>query len=177
VPPRKGWPPSVPSLGRGPVAPITVKGRLRQHSALIDAETWIAVRDQLAANAGNHRRKARAVEPSLLAGLLVDARGERLTPSHAVKKDRRYRYYVSAVPIAEAGADRPHFWRIPAREIEDAVISIIANALSSPARVLDCFANGATPRANYSLAPAGLSRGLAARLSNARWSYETSSRR
>jgi DNA invertase Pin-like site-specific DNA recombinase len=30
---------------------------------------------------------------SLLAGLLVDAKGERLTPSHAVKKGRRYRYY------------------------------------------------------------------------------------
>jgi hypothetical protein len=28
---------------------------------------------------------AKAAEPSLLAGLLVDARGERLTPSHAVK--------------------------------------------------------------------------------------------
>jgi hypothetical protein len=33
-------------------------------------------------------------------------RAERLTPSHAVKKGRRYRYYVSAALIAEAGADR-----------------------------------------------------------------------
>ena len=37
---------------------------------------------------------------------LVDARGQRLTPSHAVKKCRRYRYYVSAALITEAGTDR-----------------------------------------------------------------------
>src|SRR5215472_12887487 len=57
-----------------------------QHSALIDDETWTAVRDQLAANAGAHRRWNSAAEPSLLAGLLVDGQGQRLTPSHAAKK-------------------------------------------------------------------------------------------
>src|SRR5215469_16928183 len=73
---------------------IAHKGELYpgQHRALIDNETWTAVRDQLAANARNHRRRSNAAEPSLLAGLLVDARGERLTPSHAVNKGRRYRY-------------------------------------------------------------------------------------
>jgi len=66
---------------------ITHKGQLfpGQQPALIDDETWTAVRDQLAANAGDHRYKAKSAEPSLLAGLLVDARGERLTPSHAVQ--------------------------------------------------------------------------------------------
>ena len=37
------------------------------------------VRDQLAANTRDHRHRAKAAEPSLLAGLLVDVRGERLT--------------------------------------------------------------------------------------------------
>src|ERR1700756_696150 len=63
-----------------------------QQAALIDDESWSTVRDQLAANTSNHRRKTKATEPSLLAGLLVDARGGRLPPSHAVKKGRRYRY-------------------------------------------------------------------------------------
>jgi site-specific DNA recombinase len=40
----------------------------------------------------------------LLAGLLVDARGERLTPSHAVKNGRRYRYYVNRTGFA-GGSD------------------------------------------------------------------------
>src|SRR5438477_12699964 len=76
---------------------IAHKGELYpgQQPALIDYETWTAVRNQLAANTSDHRRKVKAAEPSLLAGLLFDARGERLTPSHAVKKGR-YRYYVSA---------------------------------------------------------------------------------
>src|SRR5271155_769484 len=86
---------------------IAHKGELHpgQHPALIDNESWSAVRKQLAANMSDHRRKAKAAEPSLLAGLLVDARGERLTSSHAVKKGRRYRYYISAALITEAGTD------------------------------------------------------------------------
>jgi hypothetical protein len=104
---------------------------------LIDDETWTAVQDQLAAHARNHRRRDKATEPSLLAGLLVDAQGERLTPSHAVKKGRRYRYYVSAALItAEAKDDTPS-WRFAAQDIEDCVIRIIVDALISPAKLLD----------------------------------------
>ena len=65
-----------------------------------------ACNKRLANDADDRQRKANAAEPSLLAGLLVDARGQRLTPSHAVKKCRRYRYYVSAALITEAGTDR-----------------------------------------------------------------------
>ena len=85
---------------------IAHKGELYpgQHPALIDDETWSAVRNQLAANAATIT--ARLKQPSLLAGLLVDALGERFTPSHAVKQGRRYRYYASAALITEAGTDR-----------------------------------------------------------------------
>ena len=56
---------------------IAHKGELHpgQQPALIDDESWSTVQDQLAANTSNHRRRAKAAEPSLLAGLLVDARG------------------------------------------------------------------------------------------------------
>src|SRR6202035_4150013 len=56
---------------------IAHKGQLYpgQHPALIEDETWTAVRNQLAANTSNHRRRAKAAEPSLLAGLLVDLGG------------------------------------------------------------------------------------------------------
>ena len=123
------------------IGQIAHKGQLYpgQHPALIDAETWTAVRDQLATNATNHRRKADAAEPSLLAGLLVDARGERFTPSHAVKKGRRYRYYVSTALITEAGTDQSQGWRLPAQEIEDAVIRVLADALTSPALLIERF--------------------------------------
>jgi site-specific DNA recombinase len=108
-----------------------------QHPALIDDETWTVVRGQLAANAGDYRRRLKAAEASLLAGLLVDAQAERLTPSHAVKKGRRYRYYVSTALISEAGQDHTQRWRLAAKEIEDCVISILMDALTSQARLLE----------------------------------------
>jgi site-specific DNA recombinase len=124
---------------------IAHKGELHpgQHPALIDDTTWTAVRDRLVANTSGHR--APAAEPSLLAGLLVDARGERLTPSHAVKKGRRYRYYVSAALITEAGTDRAQGWRLAAREVEEAVIRILIDALTSPASLVQRFGSAAKP--------------------------------
>ena len=104
-----------------------------------------AVRSQLAGNAGDHQRKAKATEPSVLAGLLVDAQGARLTPSHAVKKGRRYRYYVSAALITEAGTDRTQSWRLAAQEIEDSVIRILVDALTSPARLLERLSTTGMP--------------------------------
>src|SRR5437764_2178176 len=126
---------------------IVHKGQLHpgQQPALIDDESWSTVRDQLAANTSNHRRRAKAAEPSLLAGLLVDARGERLTPSHAVKKGRRYRYYVSAALITDAGTDRAQGWRLVAKEIEEAVIRILADALTSPAKSAERFGAARMP--------------------------------
>ena len=49
------------------------------------------------------RNGTSAKEPSLLAGLIVDAEGKRLTPSHAVKGGKRYRYYVSRSLITDPG--------------------------------------------------------------------------
>jgi DNA invertase Pin-like site-specific DNA recombinase len=120
---------------------IAHRGELHpgQQPSLIDDESWSAVRDQLAANTSDHRRKAKAAEPSLLSGLLVDARGERLTPSHAVKKGRRYRYYVSSALITAAAKDDTPSWRLAAQEVEDCVIRILVDALTSPAKLLDRF--------------------------------------
>src|SRR5205823_2017650 len=124
------------------------KGQLHpgQQPPLIDDASWSIVRDQLATNTRDHRHRAKAAEPSLLAGLLVDARGERLTPSHAVKGGRRYRYYVSAALITDAGTDRAQGWRLAAREIEEAVIRILADALTSPAQLVELFGAASMPR-------------------------------
>src|SRR6201985_410012 len=126
---------------------IMHKGQLHpgQQPALIDDASWSIVRDQLATNTRDHRNRAQAAEPSLLAGLLVDARGERLMPSHALKKGRRYRYYVSAVLITEAGTDRAQGWRLDPREIEEAVIKILADALTSPAGLVERFSAAGMP--------------------------------
>src|SRR5438094_84469 len=129
------------------IGEIAHKGQLypAQHPALIDAESWAAVQNRFDQNASDYRRKTHATEPSLLAGVLVDARGKRLTPSHAVKKGRRYRYYVSGALITEAGTDRPQGWRLAAQEIEDAVIRVLADALTRPAMLLERFDTAGIP--------------------------------
>src|SRR5207247_8766132 len=82
---------------------------------------------------------AEAAEPTLVPERLTDARGERFTPSQAVKKGRHYRYYVSTALITEAGTDQSQGWRLPAQEIEDAVIRVLADALTNPALLIERF--------------------------------------
>src|SRR5687768_5105889 len=65
------------------------------HPAIIAREIWDAVQNQLATNAARHKRQAGTPSSSLLAGLIFDQGGEPLTPTHASKGGRRYRYYVS----------------------------------------------------------------------------------
>ena len=126
---------------------IAHKGELYpgQHPALIDAETWNAVQDQLGVNRNRHRSRSNAAEPSLLAGLVADARGERLTPSHAVKKGRRYRYYVSAALISEPETDRAPGLRLAATELDDAVIRILLDTFANPAKLLELFGTADMP--------------------------------
>src|SRR6516162_1356225 len=65
---------------------------LGEHEPIIDQPLWDAVQTQLAGNAAQHNDCGRTRQPSLLAGLLFDGDGNRMTPSHAVKKGARYRY-------------------------------------------------------------------------------------
>ena len=53
------------------------------------------------------------------------------------RKEARSRYYVSTALISEAGQDHPQGWRLAAQEIEDCVISILVDALTSPERLLE----------------------------------------
>jgi hypothetical protein len=71
-----------------------------------------------ASNAAERNSGARNRQPSLLTGMLVDDDGNRMTPSHAVKKGTRYRYYVSRPLITKDRTERSAGLRIPAGEIE-----------------------------------------------------------
>jgi len=74
-------------------------------------------------------------ESSLLTGLLFDETGDRLTPSHATKQGRRYRYYVSR-RLIEENSDDPTGWRLPAHEIEHVVISALVALLTNPRELM-----------------------------------------
>src|SRR5205085_5293417 len=48
-------------------------------------------------------------------------------------------YYISAALITEAGTDRARGWRLAAREIEERLIRILTDALTSPASFVERF--------------------------------------
>jgi hypothetical protein len=54
-------------------------------------------------------------------GKLFDDRGNRISPSHALKDGRRYRYYVSRTLVTGPANDTDHGWRLPAPQIEQIV--------------------------------------------------------
>lgn len=92
---------------------------------------------QLADNAVERRNGLRVGNPSLLAGLLFDDQGSRMTPSHARKGGRRYRYYVSKPLITEGRANNSAGRRIPAGDIERIVVNRLRLFLSDNGQVFD----------------------------------------
>jgi DNA invertase Pin-like site-specific DNA recombinase len=103
-----------------------------QHAAIVDEALWQAVQQRLAANRQRTGRRADAKDPSPLAGKLTDPDGCRMRPSHATKKGRRYRYYVSGDLMESSVETGAMGWRIPAREIEAALATVIAARLRDP---------------------------------------------
>ena len=57
-----------------------------QHAAILDPELW-QIEDKLAANRQERALAVGAEAPSLLAGLIVNSDGNRMTPTHATKKE------------------------------------------------------------------------------------------
>ncbi|MEQ1717288.1 MAG: recombinase family protein [Hyphomicrobium sp.] len=111
------------------------------HQPIIGRAQWDLVQQMLTDHRVERRNGTCAVEPSLLAGMIFDDAGQRLTPSHAVKSGRRYRYYVSRALITKqtGGLDNGAStrWRIPAIEIESAVIAALQSTLADANGLLD----------------------------------------
>jgi len=90
-----------------------------EHAAIVDQGLWDKVQEMLSSNRVERKNGGSAREPSLLAGLIFDDGGERMTPTHANKKGRRYRYYVTHSLIKRGrpkASDAAR--RVPAGDIE-----------------------------------------------------------
>ncbi|CAN5239774.1 hypothetical protein BH10PSE7_BH10PSE7_36100 [soil metagenome] len=94
------------------------------HSAIIDAPLFDAVQAKFEENL-QHRRRDHRASGALLSGRIYDDRGNRMSPTYAMRKNLRYRYYVSA-PLVQGQRDRAGgVARVPAAEIESAVLAAI----------------------------------------------------
>jgi DNA invertase Pin-like site-specific DNA recombinase len=102
-----------------------------QHEAIIDAELWRLVEEKLAGNRQARTLGETAEAPSLLAGLIVDGEGQRMTPTYAAKKGRRYRYYVSTQLVSGPRSHHAKGWHIPAGDIEVLVLDRLSAFFAS----------------------------------------------
>jgi len=110
-----------------------------EHPAIVDEALWDEVQAILADNRVKRATGSDAKYPSLLAGLAFDETGERLTPTHAVKKGTRYRYYVSTSLITGKAKDRSTGRRIPAANLESLVITRLRSFLADQGAILDAI--------------------------------------
>jgi site-specific DNA recombinase len=75
--------------------------------------------------------RTRAATPALLKGLIFGPTGCAMTPTHTRRGDKLYRYYVSQ-SVLKRGAEACPVGRVPAAEIEGAVVDQLRDLLRAP---------------------------------------------
>jgi DNA invertase Pin-like site-specific DNA recombinase len=103
-----------------------------EHEPLIAQELWDEAQRQLSSNAAARRSGKRSNSPSLLTGRIFTSGGRRLTPSHAVKATRRYRYYATT-----GNSQSNPAIRISAPALEALVADAVCSWFADPHAVLD----------------------------------------
>ncbi len=102
-----------------------------EHDAIIDHETWDRVHAILQESPRKRAARTRADTPALLKGLLFGPDGAAFSPRHTRKGGRLYRYYVSQT-VLKHGAGACPIGRVPAGEIEAAVIDQLRAVFRQP---------------------------------------------
>jgi DNA invertase Pin-like site-specific DNA recombinase len=100
-----------------------------EQPAILDRALFEEVQNKLDQQRTNHA-KVRQQSDSLLIGRIFDERGNRMTPTYAVKKGVRYRYYISAALIQGHADQAAKLNRVPAAEIEKLIISAVRKHLA-----------------------------------------------
>ena len=102
-----------------------------EHSAIIDREVWDSVHSILTESPRKRAARTRAETPALLRRLLYGPDGAAFSPTHTRKGGRLYRYYVSQT-VLKHGAGSCPIGRVPAGEIETAVIDQLRAVFRQP---------------------------------------------
>jgi len=104
-----------------------------EHPAIVPATLWDQAAAKLKGNASGTSRRLRNQQPSLLIGLVFDGEGRAMTPSHATKATRRYRYYVTRPDQLEGSPA----WRISAHDLEKLVCERLSILLTDRQAICD----------------------------------------
>jgi hypothetical protein len=102
-----------------------------EHDAIIDRRLWDKVHAIMAESPRKRGASTRAQTPALLKGLLFGPDGAAFSPTHTRKQGKLYRYYVSQT-VLKQGAGACPVGRVPAAEIEAAVIEQLRTIFRQP---------------------------------------------
>jgi DNA invertase Pin-like site-specific DNA recombinase len=102
-----------------------------EHEAIISRALWDKVHGILRESPRVRAGRTRATTPALLKGLIFGPTGCAMTPTHTRRGDKLYRYYVSQ-SVLKRGADACLVGRVPAAEIEGAVVDQLRGLLRAP---------------------------------------------
>ena len=109
-----------------------------EHEAIIDRRLWDRVHEILGQSPRKRAAHTRAQTPALLKGLIFGPTGKAMTPSHTRRSGRLYRYYVS-MDVLKDGATSCPVRRLPAGDIENAVIGQLRVLLRAPEIVVQTW--------------------------------------
>jgi site-specific DNA recombinase len=102
-----------------------------EHKAIIGQELWDKVHNILCDSPRRRAARTRAQTPALLKGLIFGPTGCAMSPTHTRKGGRLYRYYVSQ-SVLKHGPRACSVGRVPADEIETAVVDQLRDLLRAP---------------------------------------------
>ncbi|TCI00728.1 recombinase family protein [Roseococcus sp. SYP-B2431] len=104
-----------------------------EHQAIVPRDLWDRAHAVLQISPRVRANQNRAQTPALLKGLIFGVDGRALSPTHARKNGRLYRYYVAQrVLKGDAAGDDSILRRVSAAEIETAVIDQVRALLRQP---------------------------------------------
>ena len=101
------------------------------HESIITDEIFEQVQKILEKNRVDNAGGEKKESHSLLAGLLYDDKGNKMSPSHSNTRNKKYRYYVSQAIIQDKKQNVGSISKIPASEIENLVKDEITHYLKS----------------------------------------------
>ena len=122
-----------------------------EQAAILDRTLFDAVQAKLDQQRSNHT-KARNASDALLMGRIFDDGGYRMTPTHALKKGVRYRYYVSSALVQGEKSKAGQVSRVPADQVERLVIEAVRQRIGAArTRAKDIGANKSSREAGTDL--------------------------
>ena len=119
------------------------------HTGIVGTDEFAAVQKILASNRRRRKEGVATASPALLAGLVVDDNGAKLTSTHTMRRGKRYRYYAG------------NGLRLPAPDLEAIVLGAVTSRLAKPETIANLLPDLKLYRAEMAASGAQLATALA----------------